>query len=75
MIRLVRLVVALESLLKQIVSNRGESADENVIFLNLFARQKQKLVLAFHFLTSADQANTVVRNQSIDRFVQILPHL
>ncbi len=54
MIRLVRLVVALESLLKWIMNNRGESVDENVIIFDFFARQKRKLIFAFHFLTIED---------------------
>ena len=48
------MVVALESLLKWIMNNRGESVDENVIIFDFFARQKRKLIFAFHFLTIAD---------------------
>jgi hypothetical protein len=54
MMRLARLVVALESLLKWRMNNGGESIDENAIFLDFSARRKQKLILAFHFLMIED---------------------
>jgi hypothetical protein len=54
MIRLVRLVAALESLLKWIMNNRGESVDENVLIFDYFARRKRKLIFTFHFLTIED---------------------
>jgi hypothetical protein len=54
MIRLIRLVVALESLLNWIMNNRGEPVDENVIIFDFFARRKRKLIFAFHFLTIED---------------------
>jgi hypothetical protein len=59
MIRLVRLVVALESLLKWIMNNRGELVDENVIIFDFFARQKRKLIFALPFLTHADPQNKI----------------
>jgi hypothetical protein len=48
------LVVALESLLKWIMNNRGQSVNENVICFDFFARRKRKLIFAFHFLTIED---------------------